>query len=162
MAAIFLKIGDIKGEAADQNHKDQIRVGNVSQPIHRSIPDGAKEQQRARGTTTLGDIHIVKDMDKASVKLAESCANGTFYSEAEIHYCQTINNKEETIMTWKLSNVLITGYSISGSDSGTAKVAEEFSLNFEKIEWTYNQFDNMGKKQGAMTGKYNPAKGLAG
>jgi len=36
-----------------------------------SIPEGAKDAQRSRGDTTLGDVVIVRELDKSSTKLQE-------------------------------------------------------------------------------------------
>ena len=41
----------------------------MSAPIHRTIPEGARDQQRARGDTTLGDIVVVRELDKSSTPL---------------------------------------------------------------------------------------------
>ena len=49
----FMKLGDIKGEATDADHKDWIIIESMSSPIFRSIPEGAKDQQRTKGETTL-------------------------------------------------------------------------------------------------------------
>ena len=107
----FMKLGDIKGEASDQDHKDWIIIESMSSSIFRSIPSGAKDQQRTKGETTLGDIVCVRQLDKSSTKLQEACANGTFFKEVEVHFCTTVKNKQEPYLTYKLSDAIVSSYS---------------------------------------------------
>jgi type VI secretion system secreted protein Hcp len=111
----FMKLGDIKGEATDQDHKDWILLESMSSPVYRSIPEGAKDQQRTKGDTTLGDIVVVRQLDKSSTKLQEACANGTFYKEVQIDFCTTVKNKQEPYLTYKLKNVIVTSHSFHGT-----------------------------------------------
>ena len=156
----FMKLGDIKGEATDQGHKDWILIESMSSPIHRSVPEGAKDQQRTKGHTTLGDVVIVRQLDKSSTKLAEACANGTFFPEAQIDLCATVGNKQEPYLQYKLKNVIITSYSFHGNATGSPLPTEQVSLGYTDIEWNYIVLNpETGKKEGNVPGKYNPAKG---
>jgi hypothetical protein len=47
---------------------------SYSSPALHSIPKGAKDAQRSRGDTTLGDVVVVRELDKASPKNAETQA----------------------------------------------------------------------------------------
>lgn len=160
--AAFLKLGDIKGEATDQGHKDWVIIQSLSAPIHRSIPPGAKDQQRTKGETTLGDIVIVRQLDKSSTKLQEACANGTFFKDAEVHFCSTVKNKQEPYLKYKLSNVIVTSYSFHGQASGDPLPSEEITLGFTEVEWTYVVLDpQTGDAKGQVPAKYNPGAGKA-
>src|SRR5690606_12881068 len=114
----FMKLGDIKGEATDADHKDWVIIEAMSSPMFRSIPEGAKDQQRTKGETTLGDIVVVRQLDKSSTKLQEACANGTFFEEVEVHCCTTVKNKQEPYLTYNLADVIITSYTFHGNSSG--------------------------------------------
>jgi len=156
----FMKIGDIKGEATDQGHKDWVLIESMSAPVFRSIPEGAKDQQRTKGDTTLGDVRVVRQMDKSSTKLQEACANGTFFKEVEVHFCTTVKNKQEPYLKYKLSDVIITGYSFYGNASGDPLPAEDLNMNYTKVEWTYVIVDPAtGDPKGNVPGKYNPGQG---
>jgi type VI secretion system secreted protein Hcp len=158
----YMKLGDIKGEATQQDHKDWIILQSMSSPIHRSIPASARDQQRTKGETTLGDIVIVRQLDKSSTKLAEACANGTFYASVEIHFCTTVKNKQEPYLKYKLSDVIVTSYSFHGNASGDPLPSEEITLGFSKIEWTYIIVDpKTGDVKGNVPGKYDPSVGSA-
>lgn len=156
----FLKLGDIKGEATDQDHKDWIRLDSLSAPINRSIPQGAKDQQRTKGETTLGDVVIVRQLDKSSTKLQEACATGKFFSEAEIHLCTTVKGKQEPYLKYLLKNVVVTSYSFHGTATGDPLPTEEVTLGFTAVEWTYIVVDpNTGDTKGNVPGKYEPSTG---
>lgn len=156
----YIKIGDIEGESTDKDHDKWILLESMSAPIFRSVPEGAKDQQRARGETTLGDLVMVRQLDKSSTKLQEACANGTFFKEAEIHFCTTVKNKQEPYLKYKLSNVIVTSYSFHGTASGDPQPTEEISLGYTEIEWTYVVVNpNTGDKEGQVATKYNPATG---
>jgi type VI secretion system secreted protein Hcp len=158
----FLKLGDIKGEATDEGHKDWIIIDSMSSPISRSIPPGAKDQQRTKGDTMLGDVVCVRNLDKSSTKLQEACANGTFYKDVEIHFCTTVKNKQEPYLKYKLYDVIVTSYSFSGNSSGSPLPSEAISLGFSKAEWTYIIVDpKTGDPKGNVPGKYNPGEGKA-
>ncbi|QOJ13398.1 MAG: type VI secretion system tube protein Hcp [Planctomycetia bacterium] len=156
----YMKLGDIKGESTDSDHKDWIIIESMSSPIFRSVPEGAKDQQRARGETTLGDIVVVRQLDKSTTKLQEACANGTFFNEVEIHLCTTVKNKQEPYLKYKLKNVIVTSYSFHGNAAGSPLPTEQISFGYTEVEWTYVVVDpNTGDKKGQVPAKYNPATG---
>ena len=133
----FMKLGDIKGEATDKGHKEWIIIQSMSSPIFRSIPEGAKDSQRSRGETTLGDIVVVRELDKSSTKLQESCAKGEFFKEVEIHFCTTVQNKQEPYLKYKLENVIVSSYSVHANASGDPLPSEEITLGYTAVEWVY-------------------------
>ena len=158
----FVKLGDIKGEATHNDHKDWIIIESMSSPLFRSIPEGAKDSQRTKGDTTLGDICVVRQLDKSSTKLQEACANGTFFKEVEIHFCTTTKNKQEPYLTYKLKDVIVTSYGFHGNSSGDPLPSEEVTLGYTEVEWTYITIDpKTGDKKGNVPAKYNPGKGAS-
>jgi type VI secretion system secreted protein Hcp len=155
----FMKLGDIQGESTDKNHKNWITIQSLTSPIHRSIPEGARDQQRARGETTLGDIVVVRELDKSSTKLQEACATGEFYSEVQIDLCTQVKGTAEPYLTYKLKNVIVTSYTFNGNASGDPVPTEEITLNATKAEWTYVEMDTeTGSKKGNVVGEFDPGK----
>src|ERR687896_186877 len=73
----------------------------------------ARDQQRTQGSTSLGDVVLVRELDKSSTKLAEACANGTFFPEVQVDLCATVGNKQEPYLTYKMKNCIVTSYSFS-------------------------------------------------
>ncbi len=159
----YVKMADIQGESTDTGHKDWILIESLSSPIFRSIPGGAKDQQRTKGETTLGDIVVVRQLDKSSTKLQEACAAGKFFNEVEVHFCTTVKGKQEPYLKYKLKNVIVTSYSFHGNSSGSPLPSEEVTLGFSEAEWTYVLIDpNTGDPKGNVPGKYAPGTGKAG
>jgi type VI secretion system secreted protein Hcp len=156
----YLKIGDIKGEVTDANHKDWIAMDAISNGVSRTIPPAAKDAARARGDTMLSDVSITRTMDKSSVKLQEACASGKFFTEAEIHLCTTIKEKQQPYFEMKIKNVVISSYSFAGT--GSNEPSESLSLSFTAVEWTYIVLDpNTGDNKGNVPAKYEPPTGKA-
>ncbi|MCB1097608.1 MAG: type VI secretion system tube protein Hcp [Verrucomicrobiae bacterium] len=156
---IFLKIGDIKGEVTDADHKDWINATSWSWSGSRSIPEGAKDQQRTGGKTTLNDMTIHVEMGKALAKLLESTLNGTFYPEVELHVGTVIKNKMVPYFTLKLKNVVLTEVSV-GSDSTDSAPTHEIDLNFTALEGAFITVDpETGDKKGNVPFAYDPGAG---
>jgi len=161
-AAAFTNPSGIPGEATAPVYKDWVIIQKMSASIHRSIPSGAKDQQRTKGETTLGDVQIVRQLDRSSVKLMEACAAGTFFPEVEIHFCTVVKDRQEPYLKYKLYNVIITSYSTHGDASGNPLPSEQISLSYSKVDWTYVVVDpKTGDNKGSITTKYNPAEGKA-
>lgn len=156
----YMKLGDIKGESTDEDHKDWILLEAMSAPIFRSIPEGAKDQQRTKGETTLGDIVITRELDKSSTKLAEACANGTFFPEVTLEFCSTIKNKQECYLRYLIKDVIVSGYSFHGNGGGNPLPTEEVTMGFTEVEWTYVILDpKTGDPSGNVPAKYAPGTG---
>jgi type VI secretion system secreted protein Hcp len=153
----FLKLEGLDGEATDSKHKNWIKMQSMSSPVFRSIAEGAKDNERSRGTTTLGDIVIVRQLDKSSPKLAEACATGKPISKGQIDFCSQANNKEEPYLTYTLENCIVSSYSFHGDGSGSPVPTEEITINFTKIEWKYITLDPKTlDPKGNVVGKYDP------
>ena len=156
----YLHLEGIEGECKDQDHDKWIIIESMSSPIHRSLPAGAKDQQRTKGETTLGDIVVVRQMDKSSTKLQQACANGTFYDTAEIHFCSTVKGKQEPYLKYKLEDVIVSSYSFHGNSSGMPLPSEQVTLAFTAAEWTYIVLNpETGDNDGNVVGKYEPDTG---
>jgi type VI secretion system secreted protein Hcp len=157
---IFMKLGEVKGEATDAGHKEWILCESLSAALFRSIPQGAKDQQRSRGHTTLGDVNVVRQLDKSSIKLQENCVNGTYFPQVQIHLCTQVKNKNEPYLKYTLENVVITGYSFHGVESGNPLPSEEVTLCCTQAAWEYIVVDpDTGDTKGNMPGKFSPGEG---
>ncbi len=156
----FMKLGDIPGAARDKDHDGWIRVESLNSNIMRSIKEGAVDQERSQGDTSMGDIVVTRAMDKSSVKMAEACAKGEFFSEVEIHLCTKHDGLEKPVLKYTLENVIVTGYTFSGNDRMDPAPSETVNLGFTKITWTFVEYDSDDmSKVGQIAAEYNPATG---
>jgi type VI secretion system secreted protein Hcp len=132
----------------------------MSSSLSRTVPDGAKDQQRSRGHTMLSDVIVVRQLDKSSTKLQEACANGTYFKDVEIHFCTQTKNKQEPYLKYKLNDCIVTSYSISGHESGNPLPTESISINCSGAEWTYVTVDpKTGEVKGNVPTKFSPGEG---
>jgi len=141
---MFLKIEGIPGESKDQNHKDWIDVLSFSKSVSRPIEPGAGG--RAGGQAAeASDLALSKYIDKSSPKLALACCEGGHIPEVTLELINTRGGNKTPYMVYKLHNVLVTSYSVSGDTSGNPLPTEEITLNYESIEWTYVEFDGANR-----------------
>jgi type VI secretion system secreted protein Hcp len=152
MSAFMRFVGgkSIQGESTDSKHEQWVIIQTMSAPIHRSIPEGATDQNRMRGETTMGDVVIVRDMDLSSVKMQEACADGTLFSDVEIEFTTQLGTDNKTYLRYVLSNVIISSYNLHAHHSGQPLPTEEITLAYTKAEWTYTKYDS---KTGEQAGK---------
>lgn len=133
---MFLKLGDIKGEAADKTHKGEIDVlawswgASNSGNMHMGGGGGA-------GKVAVQDLSFTKYVDLASTEVFLSCCNGKHIPEATL----VVRKAGETpleYLTITMSDVLISSYSTGGS-GGEDRLTENVSLNFAKVKVTYKE-----------------------
>jgi len=126
-AAGYLKIGDIKGEATDQDHKDWINVLSWSWGLSASD----------RGKTCVQDMQLSKILDSASGDLAQSIPAGTMFPEAQLALtAQYAGGSQFEYQTYTMKNVRVSSFNSSGSDGGGIP-GESISISFGELVGTY-------------------------
>ena len=80
---IFAKLGDIKGESADDKHKGEIELLSWSWGV---TNEGAAHAGGGAGAgkATFHDLSFTHTIDKASPVLLRACATGVHLKEATI------------------------------------------------------------------------------
>lgn len=132
--AIYLKLGDIKGEVTASGFTDQIECHSLQWGVGRSIstPVGAVTNREA-SAPSISEVTMSKNLDKASIGLFTEAVVGKKEKAltAEITVTKTGGDELEKVVVYKLTNTMISGYSVS---SGGDRPSESISLNFTKIE----------------------------
>ena len=148
--AAYIKFDGIDGEALDDKHKGWSDLASFSQGM--TQPGGAKTgATRRRGDVILNDLSCAKELDKSSPKIAEAVCKGKVFPKVEIDVTASTTDKGRvTYYRYELTNVMVTGYNISGSGQAEDVPMEDFSLNFEEIKVTYTENDSKGKKKGSI------------
>ena len=142
----FIKIGDIKGESTDKSHKDEIDVlawswgMSQSGTMHISKGGGA-------GKVNIQDLSITKWVDSATPNLMAACSSGKHFPEATLVVRKAGGDSPLEYLKIKLSEVLISSVSTGGS-GGEDRLTENVSLNFGKVEVSYQPQDEKGAKKG--------------
>ena len=159
----YIKFPSIPGEVNDADHSKWVAVESVSLPIFRTITENAVGQARSGGTTSLGDVVVVKNWDSSTPLIAKACADGEFMDEVEIHLCSKLKGKNVPNLEVKLSNVVISGYSWHGTADQNPTPTEEITLNYTKINWNYNKYDvNTGEKDTNVPAEYDSEQQTSG
>lgn len=142
---MFIKIGDITGEANDKVHKDSIDVlawsWGLSQSGTTHLGGGG-----GAGKVNVQDLSFTKYIDSSSNALILACCNGKHYPEATLTVRKAGGSPVEYIVI-KLEEVMVTSVS-SGGSGGEDRLTENVTLNFAKFTYKYQPQDEKGAKKG--------------
>jgi type VI secretion system secreted protein Hcp len=155
---MFLKIEGVDGESKDkQGHAGEIDVLSFSWG-ETNVADSATGGGGGRGKVDVHDMNITKHVDKSGPVLFASCAKGTHFKQAKLTV-RKAGDKPLEFQTIVMSDVLISGWSIGGSQEGD--LHEQLSLNFASVEVTYVEQDEKGGKKGEAKQKWDVKGNIA-
>jgi type VI secretion system secreted protein Hcp len=151
MAAVdyFLKIDGIEGESQDKTHKNEIQIESFSWGESNVGSMGAGGGGGS-GKVAMQDFHFVMGANKSTPKLILACADGSHVKSA-ILTCRKAGKEQQEFLKYTFTDVLISSYQTSGSDSPV----EQCSFNFTQIQIDYKEQKADGTLGGAITTKYN-------
>ena len=138
---MFIKIGDLKGEAKDKGHAGEIDVlawswgASNSGNAHMGGGQGA-------GKVNVQDLSFTKYIDKSTPDLMLFCCNGKHIPEAKL----TVRKAGETpleYLTITMSDLIVTSVSTGGS-GGEDRLTENVTLNFAKVKVNYVEQSEKG------------------
>lgn len=154
---IYLKFGSVQGSVTEEGHKDWIECNSFQFGVGRGVssPTGSQKDRDA-SAPSFSEIVVTKTQDEASLPLLEAAWGGSEAVDAEIHFVRTENKKMDIYLKYKLSDVLISGYSVS---SGGDRPSESLSLNYAKIEFCQDTFDPKNKSKANKSTSYDLALG---
>ncbi len=133
---MFLKIDGVEGESTDKEHAGEIEIlawsWGMSNPgtMHTGGGGGA-------GKVSVQDISFTKYIDKSSPMLFLKVCNGKSFPEATLVVRKAGSNSIE-FEKITMTNVLVTSISMGGS-GGEDRLTENITLNFQKVDWKYNE-----------------------
>jgi len=131
--AWYAKFDGVDGSS---KHKDQggwCKIVRFSNELTRSEPDSPGQP----ATIEFGDFVLVKESDKATPKLMQSCAEGTHLAQIEFEIvCIEENAAGEATpvcyLKYKLERCFIKSWSVSGD--ADERPTEELRITFENLE----------------------------
>ena len=131
---MFIKIGDLKGEARDKTHAGEIDVlawsWGASNSGSAHVGGGA-----GAGKVNVQDLSFTKYIDKSSPDLLLACCNGKHFPEAKLVVRKAGENPLE-YLTITLNDLIVTSVSTGGS-GGEDRLTENVTLNFSKVKVNY-------------------------
>ena len=131
---MFLKIEGIKGESADDKHKDEIDVlswswgASQSGTMHTGGGGGA-------GTANFQDLSVTKWVDKSSHALLKAVSVGQHVKSALLTVRKAGENPLEYIKL-TMKDCLISSVSTGGS-GGEDRLTENLTINFGNFAYEY-------------------------
>jgi type VI secretion system secreted protein Hcp len=144
----FLKIDGIDGESSDAKHRNELEVLSFSWGVTQAITGTVSSSGTFTGQRCdMSPLVVEKLLDKASAKVAQACAAGDHFASAVLTLCRAGGDKQP-YMEYKLYDVLLSSYTISGQTADGGLSTERISLNYGKIEMTYTQIGTDGKAKG--------------
>src|SRR3989339_365348 len=124
---VFIEIDGVQGSSTHVNAMDIL-----SWSFGASNPTSVGSGGAGAGKVSMQDFHFTKRIDKASPMLYSSLAKGEHIKNAVLH----VRRGNTDYLKIELSDVLISSYELSGS--GGDMPTESVSLNFAKIEFSYD------------------------
>jgi type VI secretion system secreted protein Hcp len=131
---MFIKVGDLKGEAKDSVHGAEIDVLAWSWGMSNSgsahVGGGG-----GSGKVNVQDISFTKYLDKSTPDLMLAACNGKHFPTATL----TVRKAGETPLEYliiTMEDVLVTSVSTGGS-GGEDRLTENVTLNFAKVKVNY-------------------------
>ncbi|UGQ44828.1 Hcp family type VI secretion system effector [Massilia endophytica] len=154
---VYLQIDGIKGESADDRHKDWIECKSVSWSV---------EQPRSATASTSGghtaercehrDIVISKLADLSSPILLQTCSAGRTIPKARFEFMRADAQGERVkYFEIEVENVLISAVSPGVAEGDI--LTEEVGFKFSKVRWRYTQQKISGGAGGNTSGGWDLA-----
>ncbi|MCR9198855.1 MAG: type VI secretion system tube protein Hcp [Planctomycetaceae bacterium] len=160
----FLEVDGIPGESTDDKHADWIEVKSfnhdITLPISGSSSSGGG---RASERADHGTFTIVKELDKASPKLALMCCNGTNIAKVTLELCRAGGDKQK-YMVYELTDVVVQHWDTDGAPESEGQLpVEKVSFVYGKISWTYTQLDGKtGQPKGDISADWDQTTNSGG
>jgi len=143
---MFLKLTDVKGEAQDKSHKEEIDVlawswgMSQSGTMHTGGGGGG-------GKVSVQDISITKWLDKSSPVLMQYCSTGKQFAEAILTVRKAGGDSPLEYLIITMKDVIVTSISTGGS-GGEDRLTENTSLNFSQYKVEYQPQKPDGSAEG--------------
>ncbi|WP_404380917.1 type VI secretion system tube protein Hcp [Knoellia locipacati] len=143
--SIFARVGTIKGESRDAQHKDEIEALSWSWGLSRAATPGrggGAGIARA-GRPTFHDFTFTHRIDRASPALMTACATGQHIADAAISVRKAGAGQQDYLLI-TMKDVVVTGVSTSLSAEAD-DTTEIVVLEFGKVDFEYRPQQADGK-----------------
>jgi len=154
---VYLQIDGIKGESADDKHKDWIECKSVNWSVLQ--PKSATASTGGGHTAERcehKEIEFVKLADLSSPMLLQTCSSGKTIPKAKLEFMRADGQGERIkYFEIELENVLIG--SITPNVAEGSFLAETVGLKFSKVKWKYTQQKIGGGAGGNTSGGWDLA-----
>ena len=141
----------IPGESNEPTHNNWIEALSVSymlsQPSNTAGSGAGSKGERTGTKVTYSEMYFVKEIDRATPKLATACSKGDHFPTATIEFTKIIAGSRKTYLKLVLTDVTIWSVmpvmSPRANDDFTH--LEQVSLRYGKIQWLYYRYNDLGQ-----------------
>jgi len=147
VADYFLKLDGIQGESQDKGHTNEIALHSWSLGATNRGSAGMGGGMGS-GKVDMGDVTFTKQVDKSGPKLFNYCCTGTPIPKA-VFVARKAGKDQQEYLKITLSDSIVSSYNLGGSGGSDVHATEQFTLNFSKIEISYQE----QKADGSLGGK---------
>ena len=131
---MFIKIGDIKGESADDKHKGEIDVLAWSWVMTQS-GDAQKGGGAGAGRVDVEDLKLTKYIDRATPVLMRYCCTGKHIPQVLLTV-RKAGGKPLEYLKITMEDTIVAKIS-TGASGGQDRLTEDVQLNFAKVHCDY-------------------------
>jgi type VI secretion system Hcp family effector len=148
---MFLKVGSIKGQSTDKDHKDWIEIESFSHGFSQPTNPSISGQSRTIEKATHSNITVTKMTDVSTTSLIKACWNGDSFDKVTIDMRRASGEDIEGFEI-VMTGVVISSFSIGGSPGGVPY--ETLTFAYATVQYKYGPID---KVTGDQTGQ-DPVK----
>ena len=160
---ILMKIGDgttVPGESKTKDHLNEIELLSFSHNVAMPMTGDPSNTKRTSGTAMVGEMVVSKLLDKATPVLNQKCCQGQDLGETTVTLYQNDQGTVIPLMTYTMTNCLVSSVSIGGSAGGGIPV-ETVTINFTKLKWDYKAQKSEGAQEGTASAVWDLASNAA-
>jgi type VI secretion system secreted protein Hcp len=159
---IYMKFGDIKGDATQDGFQHWINVTSFQWPaVTREVKTlTGRGRNREPAQPHVSNIKITKEVDHASGPLYKSLVATPKAAECKLAFVRTGDGGDnDTYLEYTLTDTLLAGVDITGEHD---RAHETWQLDFTEIAIQVKQLDEANVAQAPFHFKYNLATGKGG
>jgi type VI secretion system secreted protein Hcp len=150
---MYLKLDKIVGDSKQKEFEGQIEVLSWTWGLTQS---GSAHHGSGTGTAgvTVGDVSIVKYVDRSTPTLMKYCCAGTFFDEAKLSVLKAGDAGQKTGLTY-LALTMKKGLVSSVNSGGVGpheRLIETISLNFKEFTVAYTPQEGGSKGGDVLAG----------
>jgi|SRR5665213_2094553 type VI secretion system secreted protein Hcp len=145
---MFLALTNVLGESRDHAHKMEIEIHEWTWGLVNKAPFNLSKDSDATKQTSFGHLIISKMVDKATVTLANYCANGRHIAEGTVTCRKNDGETQVEYLKIKLTDVKVESVTWAGRGEETRGIPETVDLSFLKVKIIYEMQSQDGHLHG--------------
>ncbi len=137
---IYVKFGDVKGDATHASHQEWIRASSLCWGVEREVStEIGAPNVRIPSHPTVSEVTLIKEMDGATASLFREATMGQRGKTCLIDVC---SDAQRVYCHFELQNALVSSVSLMCQETADGEQAkdvlrEEVKINFTKIIFRY-------------------------